>query len=48
MDLGQYAFEVLAAYGASFALLGAVVATTLIRARRVRRALEEAEARKNG
>jgi heme exporter protein D len=43
-ELGRYAFTVLAAYGASFALIGGLVAATLRRSARVRRALEAAEA----
>ena len=46
MDLGQYAGEVLFAYGATAVLLGLIVTMTLIRSRRVKRALEEAEARR--
>jgi heme exporter protein D len=45
-ELGRYAFTVLSAYGVSFALLGGLIALTLARAGRVRRALAEAEARR--
>ena len=48
MDLGRYAVEVLAAYGATGALLAVLIARTLRRARRVRRDLDAAEARRNG
>jgi heme exporter protein D len=44
-DLGEYAFIVLASYGVTVVLLGALVALSLWRAARVRRALSEAEAR---
>lgn len=44
-DLGRYAFEVLAAYGVSLTLLAGIVALSVVRARRVRRELDEAEAR---
>ncbi|MEM9437153.1 MAG: heme exporter protein CcmD [Pseudomonadota bacterium] len=46
MDLGQYAFEVLTAYAGTALLLAAISGLTLRRARRVKRALEEAEARR--
>jgi heme exporter protein D len=45
-DLGKYAAEVLAAWGATLAILAAVTAASLWRARVVRRALEAAEARR--
>ncbi|MEO0486041.1 MAG: heme exporter protein CcmD [Pseudomonadota bacterium] len=48
VDLGRYAAEVIAAYAATGALLGGVTLTTLLRARRVKRALDAAEARQNG
>jgi heme exporter protein D len=44
-DLGRYAFEVLSAYGVSLALIAGLVVLSLVRAARVRRALDEAEAR---
>ena len=44
-DLGPYAAEVLAAYAASLALIGALVALSLARATRLRRRLDEAEGR---
>ncbi len=48
-DLGRYAVEVGLAYGGSLLALVAIVWISVARARRVRAALEEAEARwKNG
>lgn len=47
-DLGKYAFEVLASYGASLMLLGLIVAVTVWRGRRVKRRLAEVEARVEG
>ncbi len=44
-ELGEYAAEVLGAYGVSLVLLAVIVAASVIRARKVRRALDEAEAR---
>lgn len=44
-DLGKYAFAVLSSYAASIVLLLAVVALTLWQGRRVKRALQEVEAR---
>ena len=44
-DLGKYAVEVLSAYGVSILLLAGIVGLSVARARRVRRELEEAEAR---
>ncbi|MDJ1009510.1 MAG: heme exporter protein CcmD [Paracoccaceae bacterium] len=45
-DLGAYAVEVSLAYGVSLTLLVAIVALSVLRARRVARDLEAAEARK--
>jgi heme exporter protein D len=45
-DLGKYATAVLSAYGVSLLLLVAIVALTWLRARRVRKKLEAAEARR--
>ena len=42
-DLGKYAFEVLAAYGVSLALLAALLITTLRRGRKVRAQLDAVE-----
>ncbi|MDO8885245.1 MAG: heme exporter protein CcmD [Pseudotabrizicola sp.] len=44
-DLGKYAVAVLSSYGASLALLIAVIALTLWQGRRVKRQLDEVEAR---
>jgi heme exporter protein D len=44
-DLGKYAFEVLSAYAVSILLLAGIVALSVLRARKVRRELDEAEAR---
>lgn len=44
-DLGKYAFEVLAAYGASFGLLVFLIAATVIKGRRVRADMKSVEAR---
>jgi heme exporter protein D len=44
-DLGRYAVEVMSAYAVSLALLAGIVALSVARARRVRRELDEAEAR---
>ena len=44
-DLGKYAAAVLGSYAATAVLLAALVALTLWRAARVRRALAEVEAR---
>lgn len=45
-DLGRYTVEVLSAYGVSFALLGALIGVSVWQAGRVRRALDEVEARR--
>jgi heme exporter protein D len=45
-DLGRYAVAVLSAYGLSLALIGALVVLVVLRGVRVRRALVEAEARR--
>ena len=44
-DLGDYAVNVLAAYGGSFALLGGLIWQSFARARKARRALEQVERR---
>lgn len=46
-DLGKYGTEVLSAYGATIVLLAGLVWLTWARSRRVRAALEAAEARKS-
>ena len=45
-DLGKYAFEVTLAYGVSLTLLAALVVLSVARARRIARALDEAEGRR--
>jgi heme exporter protein D len=45
-DLGKYAGAVLSSYGISLLLLAAIVALSLWRGARVRRQLEEVEARR--
>ncbi len=47
-DLGRFAFAVLASYGVTALLLGGLVALSLWRAARVRRALARAEAGAGG
>ncbi|WP_103333355.1 heme exporter protein CcmD [Pseudotabrizicola formosa] len=44
-DLGRYAVAVLSSYGATLALVAAVIALTLWQGRRVKRQLAEVEAR---
>ena len=44
-DLGRYAVAVLSSYGATIVLLAALVALTVWQGRRVRRQLDEVEAR---
>lgn len=46
LELGKYAFHVLAAYLATGIGLGGLIVLTLLRSRRVARALAEAEARR--
>lgn len=45
-DLGKYAAEVALAYGVSLALLAGVVLLSVRQSRRVKRSLDEAEARR--
>ena len=45
-DLGKYANSVLSAYAVSLLLLAGIIGLSLWRARRVRRKLEAAEARR--
>lgn len=47
-DLGKYALEVTLAYAGSLLLIAAVVLISVAQARRVRRALDDAEGRKSG
>jgi len=42
-DLGKYAADVLLAYGLTFALLGALITASLVRARKVKRQLAALE-----
>ena len=46
-ELGKYAFAVLSSYGASVALLAALVALSIWQGRRVKRELAEVEARQS-
>lgn len=45
-DLGKYAFAVLSSYGVTIALLIVIVMASLLRARKVRAALDEIENRR--
>ena len=45
-DLGKYAGTVLSAYGVSICLLVGIVVLSVLQARRARRRLQEAEARR--
>lgn len=45
-DLGKYAGDVLAAYGITFALLGGLIAWSLIRSAKVKKRLQAAEERR--
>ena len=47
-DLGKYAGAVLGSYAATILLLAALVALTLWQGRRMKRALDEVEARQRG
>jgi len=47
-ELGKYAVAVLSSYGVSLVMLGALVAFSMVRARRVRRDLEVLEGRMRG
>ncbi|WP_225029033.1 heme exporter protein CcmD [Xinfangfangia pollutisoli] len=44
-DLGKYAFAVLASYGATIVLIGALVALSFRQRARVKKTLDEVEAR---
>lgn len=46
-DLGKYAAEVTLAYAGSLSLLVAIVAISVLRARHVRRALDEIEGQRS-
>ena len=45
-DLGKYAAEVLSAYALTILLIAGLVAATWLRSRRMKRALDQAEARR--
>ena len=47
-DLGKYAVEVVSAYAVSLGLLLALIAVSVMRARRIKADLEAAEARAKG
>ena len=47
-DLGQYSTTVLSAYGVALTLLAVIILVTWLQARRARRLLDEAEARRDG
>jgi heme exporter protein D len=46
-DLGNYAVEVISAYGLSLTVLGFLIVTSVVRNARVKQRLAEAEARKD-
>jgi len=46
-DLGNYAVEVISAYGLSLIVLGFLIATSVVRNARVKQRLADAEARKD-
>ena len=46
-DLGNYAVEVISAYGLSLIVLGILIVTTVVRNARVKQRLTDAEARKD-
>jgi heme exporter protein D len=47
-DLGQYAVNVLAAYGVGLGVLAVMIGLSMLRAARVRRALEAEEGGRHG
>jgi heme exporter protein D len=47
-DLGKYGETILTAYAATIILVAAIVVLSIVRARKVKRQLEELEARRNG
>jgi len=47
-DLGKYGETILTAYAATVILLAVIVVVSVVRARKVKRQLEELEARRNG
>ena len=44
-DLGKYAYAVLSAYGASIVLLAGLVVISVVKGRRVRKQMQDVEAR---
>lgn len=47
-ELGKYAETVLTAYAATIILMGVIIVLSVVRARKVKKQLEEIEARRNG
>ena len=47
-DLGKYADTILSAYAITIVLLVGIIVTSLMRARKTKKQLEELEARRNG
>ena len=47
-DLGKYGETILTAYGATIILVAVIVVLSIVRARKVKRQLDELEARRNG
>ena len=47
-ELGKYGETILTAYAATVILLAVIVVVSVVRARKVKRQLEELEARRNG
>lgn len=47
-ELGKYAETIMTAYTATIILIAAIVVLSIVRARKVKRQLDELEARRNG
>ena len=47
-DLGKYAETILSAYAVTIVLIIAIIVTSVMRARKTKRQLDELEARRNG
>lgn len=47
-ELGKYAETIMTAYAATIILVAAIVVLSIVRARKVKRQLDELEARRNG
>ena len=47
-DLGKYADTILSAYAITIVLLVGIIVTSLMRARKTKKQLDELEARRNG